>query len=247
VSTGFLAHHRESDGGEQSVSDHLQGVSALAASNASKIGLQHAGELIGLLHDLGKYSAAFQSYLRSAAGLANPDADDYVDAASLKGKIDHSTAGAQYIWNYLAAQLNLGPFVGQMLALRIASHYSGLIDCISGSGESFGEDNFARRMNKSRSRTFLDEVVQEAEPGLLLRANELLNDSQLLEHVKNLACTILTASQKSSIVASQQLGLMVRFLFSCLIDADRTDTADFENKRIKTCRKSRPARAVIRR
>lgn len=42
---------------------------------------------------------------------------------------------------------------------------------------------------------------------------------------------ILNSPEKNdrSVVVQQHLGLLVRFLFSCLIDADRIDTADFEN------------------
>src|SRR5262249_32661931 len=138
----FVAHWRESDGAEQNVSDHLRGVSALAGIHASKLGLQQAGELIGLLHDLGKYSAEFQAYLKSATGLIDPDADEYVDAGQKKGKIDHSTAGAQYMWRELSAKPGLGKAAAQVLSLCVASHHSGLIDCISASDGSYGQDNF---------------------------------------------------------------------------------------------------------
>ena len=58
---------------------------------------------LGLLHDLGKYSREFQQYLRSAVGLLEQDKDDeYVDPTSKKGKVDHSTAGAQTIWQELS-------------------------------------------------------------------------------------------------------------------------------------------------
>ena len=88
----FIAHVRK-NGDRQLLGDHLCGVGAMAAANAAKIRLGTQGELIGLLHDLGKYSQAFQNYLKSAVGLLNQDEDeDYVDAASLKGRIDHSTA-----------------------------------------------------------------------------------------------------------------------------------------------------------
>jgi len=130
--SAFIAHCRKSDGAQQGVSHHLEDVSVLAGIYASKIGLGPAGELIGLLHDLGKYSQAFQNYLKSAEGVIDPDADEYVDAGALRGSIDHSTAGAQYV--------RLGPYAGQVLALCIASHHSGLIDCLSGNAVSLGED-----------------------------------------------------------------------------------------------------------
>jgi CRISPR-associated endonuclease/helicase Cas3 len=208
----------------------------LAGAHASKIGLERAGELIGLLHDLGKYSLAFQNYLKSAEGLIDPDGDDYVDAKALKGKIDHSTAGAQFIWNRLSALPKFGPYVAQMLGLCIASHHSGLIDCISAGEAKFGEDLFTHRMNKVQAKTHLDEVVQAADSAVLTRAAELINEESLLKSVELLGQSIFQANAKRPIGVKQHLGLMVRFLFSCLIDADRTNTGDFEHGRVKSLR-----------
>ena len=225
-------------GQRQSVSDHLRGVATASRSRARKAGLERAGELIGLVHDLGKYSSAFQKYLRSATGLTDQDADNYVDAAALKGKIDHSTAGAQYVWRQLERRQPFGSFTGQLLGLCIASHHSGLIDCISATRESFGKDVFTSRMSKGADKTHLPEVLESAEQEILARAGELVNDAALLEDVKQLATRILVANKGNRICQSQQLGLMARFLFSSLIDADRTDTADFEDVRLKALRQS---------
>jgi len=74
-----IAHRRYSDGIEQELSDHLLGVSEKAGFFAGKIGLQSHGELIGLLHDLGKYSREFQRYIKSVVGLIDPDEDDFVE------------------------------------------------------------------------------------------------------------------------------------------------------------------------
>jgi len=84
---------------KQLLANHLTNVAELSRSHAQKIGLPLHGELIGILHDFGKYSTEFQNYLKSATGFLNPDEDeDFVDAKGLKGKIDHSSAGAQFIW-----------------------------------------------------------------------------------------------------------------------------------------------------
>jgi CRISPR-associated endonuclease/helicase Cas3 len=53
----FFAHLE--DGKEQLLRDHLRGVSLATRRNSNKIGLGQAGALIGLMHDLGKYSRAF--------------------------------------------------------------------------------------------------------------------------------------------------------------------------------------------
>lgn len=110
-----------------------RGVGFLSGQFADKLGLPKHGKAIGLLHDLGKYSIDFQHYILSATGLLNQDGEDeeYVDAKGLKGKIDHSTSGAQLVWSALSAQGQKGHFAGQVLALCIASHHSGLIDCLS--------------------------------------------------------------------------------------------------------------------
>jgi hypothetical protein len=87
VSDDFIAHHRKS-GEDQSLSCHLLEVAFLASTFAGKIGLPNAGELVGLLHDLGKYSSAFQNYLKSAVGYLEQDKDDdFIDPQRMKGKI----------------------------------------------------------------------------------------------------------------------------------------------------------------
>ena len=44
----------------------MDNVSNISKEFSAKIGLTMAGELLGLLHDLGKYSDAFQNYLSSS-------------------------------------------------------------------------------------------------------------------------------------------------------------------------------------
>jgi len=85
----FIAHRRK-DGEEQSLESHLSEVGDMAAELAFKLGVPEAGTVIGLLHDFGKFSASFQSYIGSATGKIDPDEDDYVNFRGLKGKIDHS-------------------------------------------------------------------------------------------------------------------------------------------------------------
>jgi CRISPR-associated endonuclease/helicase Cas3 len=219
----------------------LLGVGGLAAQFAGKVNMQDMGELLGLLHDLGKFSAAFQAYLKSAIGALNQDEDeDWVDAKGLKGKVDHSTAGAQFAWRGLCKGGPAEQIVGQVLALCIASHHSGLIDCIGAGTGSFGEDLFNRRMQKAQEQTHLEEVQRSADPQLLERCKELLASQGLVGRFQELLNQIgranLGKQQGSPVTAQQQFGLLVRFMFSCLIDADRTDTADFERHRHRSFR-----------
>jgi CRISPR-associated endonuclease/helicase Cas3 len=237
----FVAHHRQYDDAWQGLTDHLIGVATLASQFADKLGLGDIGELAGLLHDLGKFSQAFQAYLKSATGALNQDEDeDWVDARSLKGKVDHSTAGAQFAWQALGQGGQPEQIAGQVLALCIASHHSGLIDCIGAGASSFGEDLFNRRMKKAQEQTHLDEVLRVADPQLLRRCKALVANGELVAKLNALIGQIgrrnANPQDGSPQVALQQLGLLVRFIFSCLIDADRIDTANFEHRRTRAFR-----------
>lgn len=229
----FAAHYRASDGHWQTLESHLVGVADLASQFAAKLQLSKQGELLGLLHDLGKYSIEFQNYLKSATGALNQDEDEeWVDSEKLKGKVDHSTAGAQLVWQKLSDQNQLGQIVGQILALCIASHHSGLINCLTADSTSTGEDAFTKRTSKADSRTHLNEAIGKADETILVHARDLLARPEMLTAMQMAIGKIIRyAPDKNdrSIVAQQQIGLLVRFLFSCLIDADRVDSADFEN------------------
>lgn len=229
--SNYVAHVRGTD--TQSLEDHLLGVSKISKRHAGKLGLTAQAELIGLLHDLGKYSDAFQRYIKSATGLLNQDEDeDFVDAAGLKGKIDHSTAGAQLIWQSLSDKGDLAKIAGQILGICVASHHSGLIDCLTTGSNCPVEDAFTRRMNKLDARTHLDEATGKADQAILANARGLLARPEMVDGIRDWLINIVQAAPEQndrSIVVQQQIGLLVRMLFSCLIDADRIDTADYES------------------
>jgi CRISPR-associated endonuclease/helicase Cas3 len=236
----FIAHVRETDRDDrQSLENHLRGVGRLSCQFADKFGLSMQGQLMGLLHDLGKYSIDFQHYILSATGVLNQDEDEeYVDAKGLKGKIDHSTSGAQVVWSALSAHNVQGQFAGQVLALCIASHHSGLIDCLSLSEKTPVLDNFSKRVNKADEATHLAEVCRNANPELMQEARALLNNPELIDALWNWRNRLARSAPGRDAQAKiqspalhQQIGLLVRALFSCLIDADRIDTADFEHPR----------------
>jgi CRISPR-associated endonuclease/helicase Cas3 len=84
----YIAHRRKTDQTEQSVLEHLQEVSAICGSLAGKVGVSEAGRLLGLLHDFGKYSNDFQTYIQSATGMLFASfRNGWVLRFSLKGYI----------------------------------------------------------------------------------------------------------------------------------------------------------------
>lgn len=230
----YIAHIRKDGGAPQCLGEHLLGVAQKTKNLAVKINLEPQGELIGLLHDLGKYSDAFQTYLKSAVGLIKQDEDEFVDARGLKGKVDHSTAGAQLVWRELSGQGNMGRIVGQILGLCIASHHSGLIDCLSSDTNRPTEDMFTRRISKRDDSAHLQEAKMKMDAVIDKRFRDLVGSPALIDGLKEsirqvmLRDDIKGLDPSKNTITQFKLGLLVRFLFSCLIDADRIDTADFE-------------------
>ncbi|MDP2903512.1 MAG: CRISPR-associated helicase Cas3' [Methylovulum sp.] len=225
----YIAHVRATDQDIQTVAKHLSEAADIAKKLAAKINVPEAGEIIGLLHDFGKYSADFQKYIKSGTGLLNPDLDDdYVDAKAQKGKIDHSTAGAQWIYQTLAQHGGKGKCCAQILAVCIASHHGrGLIDCLKPYGDTMEEiDGFNRRIKKSDTLTHLAECTQNADDSILEKAKQLAGESLINAMIAQL--DRFTQNEQHNTIKQFYIGFWTRFLFSCLIDADRISSADFE-------------------
>ena len=104
IQTSFYAHSTNTvDKSDwQGLSEHLFSVRDIAAHNARFFDGASLAGTIGLLHDLGKYSIAFQNRLSGA-----------------KERADHATAGAK------VAAARYGP-LGQLAAFAIAGHHAGL-------------------------------------------------------------------------------------------------------------------------
>jgi CRISPR-associated endonuclease/helicase Cas3 len=96
----------------ETLEKHLQDVSELASAFAKSFGAEEWGHVLGLWHDLGKYSPEFQQYL---AGRADGHEGEET------GKVDHSTYGAKHA-------LEKHPLFGYLLAYVISGHHSGLLD-----------------------------------------------------------------------------------------------------------------------
>ena len=96
----FLAHISEDGTRTQTVKEHLQGTAELCTKFAAVFDAEQAGYYTGMLHDIGKYSTAFQHRLLGGK------------------KVDHSTAGAK-------EALNQNQFC---TAFAVAGHHRGLPD-----------------------------------------------------------------------------------------------------------------------
>jgi CRISPR-associated helicase cas3 len=230
----YIAHLRKSDGQIQSVQAHLKETAVLAKVFAQKLNLESAGELLGLMHDFGKYSRKFQKYIHDETSLFNPDLDDE-ESTPNGSKVDHSTAGAQWAYRELrkfGAAQGIGELFGQMLGLCIASHHGeGLIDCLDGEGNP----KWIERFNKTDELTHLVECERNADEVVQQKAYELAGEN-LIRSLLNAVKPILSNQTINNKIKEFYLGCLTRFLFSCLIDADRINSSDFEREAQKEVR-----------
>jgi CRISPR-associated endonuclease/helicase Cas3 len=97
----YLAHSANDAGRDQPLADHLAAVARLAAGFGSAFGAADESYLAGLLHDVGKASELFQSYVRGRVPRGG----------------DHSTAGAC-----------LAPAGCLPVPFAVAGHHAGLAD-----------------------------------------------------------------------------------------------------------------------
>ena len=238
----YIAHVRKSDGQPQSLQTHLTETAEIAKLLAAKLDLDQAGELLGLMHDFGKYSQKFQNYISRVNNIGfNFDQDD---EDSFKGG-DHSTAGAQWVYRELRKSdksnkhgdkikdKGIGELCGQILGLCIASHHGeGLIDCLDDGGNAV----WKKRFEKADELTHLAECEQKADEVVKQKAEKLAGEN-LIRSLLNAVKPILSDQATNNKIKEFYLGCLTRFLFSCLIDADRINSSDFEREAQKEVRR----------
>lgn len=199
---------------EQSVKEHLFNVSKLSMEYGLKISLGAIGELIGVLHDMGKGTKKFDSYIHYCS--------KHPKDKSLKGSINHSTAGAKYIFDtFYNTTDQYQKFTAQIISLAICSHHGGLIDCLDLSGI----DKFTDRMNPDRDILYAEAWSYFKEECLdVPQIKDLFNKAT--EEIKSMFIKInkIDGSGKFGRFAA---GILEKYLFSCVIDADRFDTYTF--------------------
>ena len=169
----YLAHLTE-DGRTQTILEHLKGTASLCSAFAAAFDAEAQGQLAGMAHDIGKYSAAFQRRLHGGP------------------KVDHASAGA---FECLKAQQLAAAFA-------ISGHHGGLPD--GGSrGDAAGAGTFWGRINRASQGNLEGYHAWQSEFSLP-HANTPAFAGTRLEGM-----------------------FFTRMLFSCLVDADYTDTGAF--------------------
>ncbi|MGN0675028.1 MAG: CRISPR-associated helicase Cas3', partial [Oscillospiraceae bacterium] len=202
----YCAHIRPNDQKIQSVKEHCLAVSELSKHYAEKLGLSAIAEIQGVIHDFGKLNFDFNEYINGSEKYS-------------RGSIDHSFAGAKYICE-LSDRLDKKKLysASRLIAKTVISHH-GLNDWL----DDEGEDCFSKRISKTERydeiKSVIPEIIQENDlEEMLYKAAAELDEAK-----KKLVA--LSGPDKTQYAFYH--GMLERLMQSILIDADRTDTADF--------------------
>lgn len=217
----FIAHIRESDKQVQTVQEHLLEVKALAESYGEKIGVKHLAGLAGMLHDLGKFTNEFKEYILEAVN--NPD------SPPKRGSVDHSTAGGKLLYKLLHTE-NITPskgLVAEVVGNAIISHHSYLQDFLN-------PDLDSKYLNRVR-----DKELVEFETTMQHFYECVMSEIDFQGYVDKAAVELESFIGNES--PEKQLMFLTKFIFSALIDADRTNTRLFEEKKTDEATKNHQA------
>ncbi len=203
----YYSHLRGEGSSEvQTVDDHLWGTAELAEKFFKfDDRLAKFAHTAGLIHDLGKFSDEFQDYIRIK---------DDEQRRKKRGKIDHSTAGAQVANEYFPEESRELP-IGRILEYAIACHHTGLIN--GGSGVA-GYKSCLKGRLKKKVEPFENDFSRE----YLKKAELSFEDiAFIFDGIKEMP----PDNQRNAL--SFRMSFLIRMVFSALVDADWLDTERF--------------------
>lgn len=214
--------------GGQPLADHLTAVGERARFVGAKFGLPTTAHLLGLVHDLGKALACWQAYLQTRKP-GDP-------------KLDHATLGAYYLWTRLSRHPLCPPdgfepdrLIAALLGTVVISHHGqGLYDLarLADGAVSFP---LQQHFEDLGGQAVLDAQLVEARhalPESYWRALEDLSMGAVAAELRTGVAALrrpryLAGKPTTPHVFGVQVGLLLRMLYSALIDADRRDAAYF--------------------
>ena len=212
----YYAHTSEDGMRRQTVAAHCRKAASYAAECLSSVGLSNTAYLAGLMHDTGKLTQEYQTYLERAAR----------GEAVRRGSVVHTFAGVRFLLEHYHGSKHDSSFndiTCELLAFAVGAHH-GLFDCIDENHAS----GFLHRLQSHDSE--YQEAIKNAEMHLITRDET----NQLFQASCEEMSIIFEKIQKILDFESSQendlyfyVSLIARLLLSAVIQGDRRDTTEF--------------------
>lgn len=205
-----LLARKDEEGNTQTLYDHLHGAGRLASGFEDEFA--DISRTAAVLHDVGKVAQQFQTYLLSDDGH--------------RGDVQHARQGAFVVNDFFESKGEIEEIAKEILELAISKHHGGLPDCIDESGNRAFLLGFTES-DKSNEKY----AYQEIKRGLNGLALDL--QSNFRGSAEDIACFLkkIKSLRLSKDSIYFYLGLLVKLIYSRLVDADRTDAACFETRK----------------
>ena len=206
----FTAHIN--NGGEiQTCIEHCKNTAEYAADDLMSIGLDDAAYLAGLLHDMGKFTNEFNTYIHDAA----------ISKNKVSRSVIHSFAGVNYMLSDFHDENRLGfdDISAELIAYAIGSHH-GLFDCIDADGQSGFEHRLTKQpeYDDRAKKAFFSCCATDTD------VNEWFN--RACEQLKTKIEAFKEVTSRGDEILFYE-GMLARLLSSAVMDGDRKDTAIF--------------------
>ena len=120
----------------QTVEEHCRNTAANTSAMLKTIGMEKTGELLGLIHDLGKMTGVFADYIQRASK----------GEPVQKGSVNHTFAAVKLFSEDLNSAIPSRKLTAELLAFASGSHH-GLFDCIGPDRKN----GFTHRLNTEES------------------------------------------------------------------------------------------------
>lgn len=208
----FLARICYNDGVRsfQTMAQHSRGC-ARYASQAAMEGLRQTAYLAGLLHDMGKCTAAFNDYIQRAAQGEHAQ----------RGSVNHTFAAVRFVmerWHGKGGGLT-HDLTCELLAFAMGGHH-GLFDALAPDGR----DGLAHRLDKEGI------FYEEARENFLSNCAGLDELDTLFAKAAQEVSEVLAlchAQTTTELEMHFMLAMLMRLLLSLVIEGDRCDAAAF--------------------
>ena len=213
----YPAHFRQSADGTteiQTIPEHSRNAARISSERLSDVHLTKTGYLAGLLHDQGKFSTAFLTYIgKIMAG-----------EAVKRGSVIHTHAAVRFLlerYHTNGAFDSYRDMTAELLAIATGAHH-GLFDCVD-ENHHLG---FTRRLQWD------DDFYREATTAFLAQCAGLDELDALFDQAEQELTPIFDRinTRDSNEEIWFHLGLLARLLLSAVIEGDRYDTTRYEHR-----------------
>ncbi len=208
-SGAYPAHIRFDDGDPvvQTNMEHSMAVGKIAGEALSGTSLKKAARVAGDLHDIGKMTDEFRTYL----------VDSVEDRPVRRGSVNHTFAGVRYVLDkwHGKSQDPVTMLAAEHIAFAIGSHH-GMFDLIDVNEKS----GFEHRMTK-----YVPSIPDAIERFISECPEDI--DGYMREAVGEIGEAYSALPDKSEESLQFYGSLVSRLLLSAVIEGDRRDTAEF--------------------